>query len=100
MEGFLNLSSLHEVVSRKILVIGLGRRSKSLSEDILSMKIVIKKVEVPSTIILKHAIGASNIFRKVRMSILEVLLNILQTFKISPDPVIIADVPFMTNCRI
>ena len=100
VEGFLNLSSLHEIVSRKILIIGLGRCSKGLSEDILSMKIVIKQVKVPSAIILEHAIWTSNILRKVRMSILEVLLNIIQTFKISPNPIIIADVPFMTNCRI
>ena len=94
---FLDLSSLHEVVSWKIFIIGFGRCTKSLSQDILAVKIVVKKVEVPSTVKFKHSIRIDDIFSHIGMSVLKVLLNILQTLEISPNPVFISDCSLKPN---
>ena len=91
---FLDFSSLHEVVARKILIIRFGRHPKSLDENVFSMRIVVKLIEKPSAIEFEHAIGIIDILCQIRMSVLEIASNIFQTLEISPNPIAV------TNCSL
>ena len=72
MESFLYLSSLHEEVTRKIFIICFSGCSKSLGQDRLSLRVVVKQVEEPSAVKFQHSISIADGVSHIGVSVLKI----------------------------